>query len=259
MLRWTLALFLGLIIACSSGDGGEKARSILLSPTTGHSGGQTSENQNSGPPKPTPEIDTTREAGTAQPTPEIDATREAGTAQAGTGGQTPATGPRGTLTPEARSQPVAGGTPVATPTVIPAVATEAPSGPVVTLGGVPFRVELAITSQQRIQGLSGHPPLAPDEGMLFVFEQAQKFSFWMKEMLFPLDMIWIDAECTVAHITRDAPPPAPGQSLSDLPRYGPPVPVLYVLEINAGEAEAAAVTVGSPARFTGSLAGRFGC
>ena len=208
MLRWTLALLLGLIIACSSGDGGEKARTILLSPTTGHSNAQTS----------------------------------------------PA-GPSGILTPEARSQPVAGGTLAGTLTV----ATESPSGPVVTLGGVPFRVELAITSQQRIQGLSGHPPLAPDEGMLFVFEQAQKPTFWMKEMLFPLDMIWIDAECTVAHITRDAPSPVPDQSLSDLPRYGPPVPVLYVLEINAGEAEAAAVTVGSPARFTGSLAGRFGC
>ena len=129
----------------------------------------------------------------------------------------------------------------------------------VTLGGVPFRVELAVTSAERILGLSGHPPLAADAGMLFVFEQARKPSFWMKEMLFPLDMIWIDADCTVVHITREAPPQAPDQSLSSLPRYGPPVPVLYVLEINAGRAESAAVTLGSAAWFSGSLIGRYGC
>ena len=225
MLRWTLALLLGLIIACAGGGGGEEAPTLPLSPTGEQSGAQTFEDQKSGPTQLPPRIDTRV--------------------------PTPAAGPRGTLTPEASPQPLAGGT--------HALETESPSGPVVNLGGVPFRVELAVTSQQRIQGLSGHPPLAPDEGMLFVFDQARNVSFWMKEMLFPLDMIWIDAECTVVHITRDAPPQAPGQSLSDLPRYGPPVPVLYVLEINAGEAESAAVTVGSPARFTGSLSGRYGC
>ena len=129
----------------------------------------------------------------------------------------------------------------------------------VTLGGVPFRVELAITSEERIRGLSGHPPLDPGAGMLFVLEQARMSSFWMREMLFPLDMIWIDAECAVVHITRNVPIPAPEQALADLPMYGPPVPVLYVLEINAGEAESAAVIVGSTAQFTGSLTGRYGC
>ena len=129
----------------------------------------------------------------------------------------------------------------------------------VALGGVPFRVELAITPEERVLGLSGHPPFASDAGMLFVLERADKYSFWMKEMLFPLDIIWIDAECTVVHITRNAPPQAPEQSLADLPRYGPPAPVLYVLEINAGEAESAAVTVGSTARFAGTLIGRYGC
>ena len=165
--------------------------------------------------------------------------------------QTPTVRPLGTLTPEARSQTLAGSTPT--------LGTESPSGPVVTLGSVPFRVELAISSAQRIQGLSGHPPLAPDAGMLFVFEQAERHSFWMRGMLFPLDIIWIDAECTVVHVTRNAPPQAPEQALDDLPRYVPPVPVLYVLEINAGGAESAAVTVGSPARFIGSLTGRYGC
>lgn len=167
------------------------------------------------------------------------------------GGQTSAVSPLGAPTIDGSPQSTAGGTPT--------VGTESPSVPVVTLGGVQFRVELAVTSAERIRGLSGHPLLAADAGMLFVFEQARKPSFWMREMLFPLDMIWIDADCTVVHITRGAPPQALDQSLSDLPRYGPPVAILYVLEINAGRAESAAITVGSPARFDGSLTGRYGC
>ena len=231
---------LALIIACAGGNGGGEACTIFLSPTTEHSDAPTSEGQKSG---------------ATQLPPKIDITQEVGSAQIYTRGQTPAASPQGALTPEAESQPLAG----STPTGRPAVATESPIGPVVTLGGVLFRVELAITSQERVQGLSGHPPIAPDEGMLFIYERAGWPSFWMKEMLFPLDMIWIDAECTVVHITRDAPPQAPEQALADLPRYGPTVPVQYVLEINAGEAESAAATVGSTVRFTGNLAGRYGC
>ena len=208
MLRWTLAMLLGLIIAC--GNGAEEDTLLPQSPTA-----------------------------------------ERSAAQSPTGGDTPTVSPLVTFTPGSSSPALAGHTPT--------VEMNLPSGPVVTLGGVPFRVELAITSRERIRGLSGHAPLARDEGMLFIFEQADKFSFWMRGMLFPLDMIWIDAECTVAHITRNAPPQAPDQSLSDLPRYGPPVPVLYVLEINAGEAESAAVTLGAPVRFIGSLTGLNSC
>ena len=236
MLRWTLALLLGLIIACANGSGGEKGPTLPLSPTPYLSNAQTSEDRKTGAPQLTLEIDTTREAGTSQ----VDA-----------GGQTPPAGPPDTPTLEVGSQPEVGSTPT--------VETESPSGPVVTLDGISFRVELAISPEDRILGLSGHTPLAPGAGMLFVFEQAERYSFWMRGMLSPLDMVWIDADCTVVHITRNAPPPAPEQALADLPRYGPPVPILYVLEINAGEAESAGVTVGSPARFTGSLTGRFGC
>ena len=236
MLRWTLALLLGLIISCANGGGGKEGPTLPLSPTPHLSDAQTSEDRKTGAPQLTPKIDTTRTGGTAQ----VDA-----------GGQTPTAGPQATPTLEVGSQFQAGNTPT--------VETESPSGPVVTLGGVAFRVELAISSEERILGLSGRPPLAPGAGMLFVLEQAERSSFWMRGMLFPLDMVWIDAECTVVHITRNAPAPAPAQALADLPRFGPPVPILYVLEINAGEAESAGITVGSPARFTGSLTGRFGC
>jgi hypothetical protein len=95
--------------------------------------------------------------------------------------------------------------------------------------------------------------------MLFVFDEEGRYSFWMKEMHFPLDLVWIGARCTVVDITPNAPPPAPGLSVTELPLYTPVAPVRYVLEVNAGETEAAGVRVDSLVEFRGSLAGLYGC
>ncbi len=120
-------------------------------------------------------------------------------------------------------------------------------------------VELAVTPAERNQGLSGHPPLADNEGMLFVFENEAKWTFWMKEMLFPLDMLWIDARCTVVDITENAPKPESGQALGDLPRFFPKTLAQYVLEVNAGTAQRTGIAIGDQVSFGGSLDGRFGC
>ncbi len=141
----------------------------------------------------------------------------------------------------------------------PAETLEAAGGPVVRVGGAAFLVELAIAPEQQIQGLSGRAVLAPDTGMLFVYQRESRYNFWMKEMRFPLDLVWIGANCTVVDITLDAPPPSPGQTLDQLPRYAPGVPAQYVLEINAGEAGSKDVGPGDPVEFTGALAGRHGC
>ena len=135
-------------------------------------------------------------------------------------------------------------TPSATPSAVPIV-------PIVTLGDASFTMELAVTPDQRAQGLSGRASLAPGTGMLFVYKNEVSPPFWMKEMRFPLDMVWIDARCTVADITHDVPPPAPGQALGGLPTYAPSVPVQYVLEINAGEAKGAGLRRGDPVEFQG--------
>ena len=141
----------------------------------------------------------------------------------------------------------------------PTTAAETTDLATVTVGDASFTVELAATPAQQFQGLSGRPNLAVGTGMLFAFEQEGKRAFWMKDMRFPLDMVWIDAQCRVVDITRDAPPPEPGQALSDLPTYGPSAPVIYVLEINAGDPEGAGIRPGTRAAFGGSLAGRYGC
>ena len=140
-----------------------------------------------------------------------------------------------------------------------ASAPESALASVVRVGAAEFAVEPAVTPAQRIQGLSGRQVLAPGSGMLFIFEQEGKHTFWMKEMRFPLDLVWIGARCTVVDITSKAPAPAAGQSLAELPLYTPVAPARYVLEVNAGGTEAAGIRVGDQVAFRGSLAGFYDC
>ena len=147
-------------------------------------------------------------------------------------------------------------TPVPVETISPTANTPVP---VATVGSAAFTVELALSPAQRVQGLSGRPELAPGTGMLFVYTQEGRYSFWMIDMRFPLDLLWISAQCAVLEITPNVPPPAPGQTPAELPRYVPETPVQYVLEVNAGDVESAGIQVGDPVAFTGSLAGLYGC
>lgn len=107
---------------------------------------------------------------------------------------------------------------------------------VVEIGGKRFVVELAQTPEEHAAGLSNRIELAADAGMLFVFDQPVQPSFWMREMNFPLDMVWLDEKLTVVEVTRNAPIPMPDQSLEELPLYSPPKEIRYVLEVNAGQA-----------------------
>ncbi|PKB66065.1 MAG: hypothetical protein BZY81_08305 [SAR202 cluster bacterium Io17-Chloro-G4] len=129
----------------------------------------------------------------------------------------------------------------------------------VRIRGADFPVELALTSDEQILGLSGRPVLAADTGMLFVYEGQSKYSFWMPDMRFPLDIVWIGSDCTVADVTLNALPPEPGQANQDLPLYFPKSPVQYVLEINAGEAEEKGIKEGVGVKFLAELAGKYGC
>ncbi len=82
----------------------------------------------------------------------------------------------------------------------------------VKIGDALFPVDLALTSEQQSQGLSGREVMEADTGMLFIFQSEGNLTFWMKEMHFPLDIVWIGANCTVVDVTLGAPPPEEGQS-----------------------------------------------
>ena len=136
---------------------------------------------------------------------------------------------------------------------------ELPAGPTVRIGETTFAVEVADTLEARVKGLSGRASLPPGVGMLFIFENTRVHTFWMKGMMFPLDLIWIGEQCAVESIAPNLPPPTPEQADGELPRFRPAQPVRYVLEVNGGEAAAAQIQVGDPVAFSGSLGGRFGC
>lgn len=119
----------------------------------------------------------------------------------------------------------------------------------IQIGKASFDVEVAKTSQERATGLGGRQSLSDAEGMLFVFEKDDRFSFWMKNTLIPLDIIWIDKDKKIADITNSAEPEA-GKPDSQLRIYKPAVPVRYVLEVKGGIARQKDIRIGEQVNFT---------
>ena len=124
---------------------------------------------------------------------------------------------------------------------------------------VTYAVDVAVTPGERQQGLSGRETMAQDTGMLFVFEEEQPLHFWMKDMRFPLDIIWIDGQCRLIDVAADVPTPPPNADNSEIPRAQSPSPARYVLELNAGEWARAGLSPGERVEFLGAIEGQYGC
>ena len=114
----------------------------------------------------------------------------------------------------------------------------------VMLGDHTLSIEIADTPETLRQGLSDRPRMARDHGMLFVFSDLDVRTFWMKGMEFPLDIIWIGPTRRVIGVAANALP-------SDFPKtYVSPAPVAYVLEVNAGVADALRIATDTEVRFS---------
>ncbi|MEM9522977.1 MAG: DUF192 domain-containing protein [Pseudomonadota bacterium] len=109
-------------------------------------------------------------------------------------------------------------------------------------GAARFRVEVADTAPERAQGLMYRETLARGAGMLFVYPFAQRVSFWMRNTLIPLDMIFVDARGVVRHVHENAVP------LDETPIPGGGGDIQYVLEINGGLARQIGIAPGSAMR-----------
>ena len=139
-------------------------------------------------------------------------------------------------------------------------AAETPQEPLLlTVDGASFDVELALDNEQASLGLSYRESLPPGTGLLFVYPEERMRTFWMFEMKFPLDMLWIDGDCKVADLSENVPIPEPGMKDSELPLYSPRVPVRHVFEINAGESRQYGIDIGDKVVFAGGLKGLHGC
>jgi uncharacterized membrane protein (UPF0127 family) len=91
-----------------------------------------------------------------------------------------------------------------------------------------INLEAATTTAEQEHGLSDRPSLSPDQGMLFIFPTPGFYQFWMINMSFPLDMIWLDQNFKVVGIKKDATP------ASYPTTFSPDAPASYVIEVNAG-------------------------
>ena len=106
-------------------------------------------------------------------------------------------------------------------------------------------VEVAQTQEAHERGLQFRESLERDKGMLFIFSQSRPHSFWMKNTLIPLDIIWLDSKKHVVFIAPNIPPCKTKQC----PVYAPGQNASYVLEVNAGVAAELELKVGDRVRF----------
>jgi uncharacterized protein len=105
-----------------------------------------------------------------------------------------------------------------------------------------LQLEIVNTPQSIEQGLSGRDEIGAD-GMLFIFDQSKIPQFWMKEMKFDLDLVWI-RELIVVEITENVTAPDLNTPLSQLTTYTPKQPVDMVLEVEVGKAKEWGLMVG---------------
>ena len=109
-----------------------------------------------------------------------------------------------------------------------------------------MKVDLALTEAEQQQGLSGRSSLTPNTGMLFVFDQPSRQLFWMPDMNFSIDMIWITPDMKVDYIEKDATP------ASYPAEFGPGANdgmAQYVLEVPVGFADQNNLQVGDSVQF----------
>ena len=122
-------------------------------------------------------------------------------------------------------------------------AKDSPGAVYVYINDAKIEVELADSVQKRAEGLSGRENLGRNQGMLFVFERPDYYSFWMKDMNFALDVIWIDENKKIVDITKNILPESYPK------KFQPHEPAKYVLEVNASFADAHNIKISDTADF----------
>lgn len=97
-----------------------------------------------------------------------------------------------------------------------------------SIGNVSIPITIASTQDEQEKGLSNTTSLEANTGKLFVFKVAGRYGFWMKDMNYPLDIIWMDKDLRIVSIDKNVP-------VDSYPNiFYPPTDVSYVLEVNAG-------------------------
>lgn len=115
---------------------------------------------------------------------------------------------------------------------------------IIKIKDVEISVDISNTPEKRSKGLSGRSLLNEKEGMLFIFDREdEKPTFWMKDMIIPIDIIWINNE-KIVQIDKNIEAPEKGTPDSKLIRYSPKEPIDYVLEVNSGFSDKYGFSIG---------------
>ncbi|MHC4995099.1 MAG: DUF192 domain-containing protein [Planctomycetota bacterium] len=119
---------------------------------------------------------------------------------------------------------------------LPGCNEEPPTHQRVTIAGKTFNLELALTPAQIERGLMFRETLPDDGGMLFVFPGAQVRSFWMKNCLIPIDVVFLDPAGRIVSI-REMTPPEPDTPDSEQEHYSSRWPAQFAIELYGGRAD----------------------
>ncbi len=111
----------------------------------------------------------------------------------------------------------------------------------VSIGSKIYRLEVVKTDEARNQGLSGRDALLPGTGMLFLFDTADRYTFWMEKMRFPIDIVFLN-NGTIVNIANEVQPP---KTATEPPATVRPQQLInQVIEIPAGDADVLGLKVG---------------
>ncbi|MCP6718773.1 MAG: DUF192 domain-containing protein [Patescibacteria group bacterium] len=109
----------------------------------------------------------------------------------------------------------------------------------IKINDIRIEVELVETLEERTRGLSNIRKLSENQGMFFVFQEPKLYPFWMKDMRFSIDIIWISGDGKIVDIIKNIQPDSFPQI------FKPREPAQYVLEVNAGWTDKNNIDVGA--------------
>src|SRR3989344_8540481 len=110
-------------------------------------------------------------------------------------------------------------------------------------GNKQLKYETVDSSAEREKGLSGRTGLGTDQAMLFVFDHADKYCFWMKDMKFSIDIVWLDSTKKIVHFERNVSPETYPNA------FCPKQNARYVVEVNAGTVQNTGLKTGDKINF----------
>ncbi len=114
---------------------------------------------------------------------------------------------------------------------------------IIAIGDKKIPVFMADTPQKKAQGLGNFTGIPREDGMLFTFSKPEAIDIWMKDMLFPIDVLWFDENAKLVHIVERMRPDSFPQ------RFFSEVPALFVLEVNAGFIKKSKIKMGDAFQF----------